>query len=53
MYYHYKEKVIIIGKPLYIRKLKEDNLTNEEICELFKDKINNLFLDYKKANEKE
>ena len=53
MYYHYKEKVIIIGKPLYIRKLKEDNLTNEEICELFKDKINNLYLDYKKANEKE
>ena len=50
MNYHYKEKLIIIGKPLYIHKLKEENKTDAEICEIFKNEINNLYLDYKKGS---
>ena len=51
MYYHYKKKLIIIGKPLYIQELKSKNMTNDEICELFKKEINNLYLNYEKGSK--
>lgn len=52
IYYHYKKRVILIGKPLYIQKLKSDNKTNDEICEIFKNEINNLYFNYIGEGEK-
>ena len=52
IYYNYKKRVILIGKTLYIQELKSDNKTNEEICEIFKNEINNLYLNYIEKGEK-
>ena len=51
LYYHYKKKLIIIGKPLYIQELKNRGLTDDDLLELFKNEINKLYLDYIKANQ--
>ena len=46
VYYHHKAKKLFIGKPLYIQELKQKGIKNEEICELFKEKINGFYFDY-------
>ena len=50
IYYHYKEKLILIGKPFYIQELRSKNMTNDDICEFFKNEINKLYINYKKGS---
>lgn len=52
LYFHYKEIVFILGKPLYIQKLRSENKSNDEICEIFKNAINNLYIEYKNNSTK-
>lgn len=44
--YTHKKKKIIIGKPLYIKKLKDEGLNDNDICDRFKDIINKMYYDY-------
>ena len=53
MYYDYRGKTIIIGKPIYIQKLKQDKkIDNDSLCILFRDEINKLHMDYIKKETK-
>ena len=52
-YYNYKYKTILIGKPLYIQKLKqESNMNNDCLCNLFRDEINNLHIKFLEETKK-
>lgn len=46
VYFHRKANKLFIDKPLYVQKLKLEGKNNQEICELFKEKINNFFYNY-------
>lgn len=45
-YYHRKSKKVIVGKKSYLQQLKNSGLSKEEICEYFKNEINNLYYEY-------
>lgn len=46
VYYHKKSKKIVVGKCSYVQKLKQEGLSREEMCEFYKQQINNLYYKY-------
>ncbi len=45
-YYSIKKRIMVIGKPMYVHKLYEEGLSRDEVCEKFKDAVNDLFYEY-------
>lgn len=45
-YVNYKKRVIIIDKPLYVNALLNEGVSEQQIGEIFKEKVNNLFFNY-------
>ena len=46
VYYSIKKRIMVIDKPMYVQKLKEQGYTREEICKIFCDAVNNLYFTY-------
>ena len=46
VYYSIKKRILVIDKPMYVQKLKEQGLSREEICKVFCDAVNNLYHTY-------
>lgn len=47
VYYHQKKRKMFIDKPLYVQELKKNGMNNDEICELFRKKINKFYYEIK------
>ena len=45
-YVNYKKRVILIDKPLYVNGLLNKGISEDEIGEIFKEKVNNLYFNY-------
>ena len=45
-YVNSKKKVIIIGKPLYVNDLLNQGKSTEEVAEIFKNSVNDLYFNY-------
>lgn len=45
-YVHVKKKVIVIDKPLYVNELLNEGKSQEEVAEIFKNKVNDLYFNY-------
>ncbi len=46
VYYHIKKRILCIGEPCYVHELIEKGLTRDQIAELMKDKVNELYHNY-------
>lgn len=46
VYYHAKRKKMVIGRPRFAHKLKEEGLDRNAIAEILKDDVNSLLFDY-------
>ena len=45
-YYSIKKRIMVIGKPMFVQELYAQGLTREQICEKFKDAVNDLFYEH-------
>ncbi len=46
VYYHIKKRILCIGEPCYVQELIAKGLSRDQIAELFKDKVNELYHNY-------
>lgn len=50
-YVNYKKRIILIDKPLYVNELLNKGISEEEIRNIFKEKVNNLFFNFIENNK--
>ncbi len=45
-YYHIKKRILCIGKPLYVHEMSANGMNRNEIAEVYRQKVNELFYNY-------
>lgn len=46
MYYEVKQRLMVVGEPIYFGRLSKEGKSREEIAEIMKDKVNELYFKY-------